>query len=122
LSNEGRLPHGCGGVEAASAGHARFRCSGDVGSQATECGAELLELVAVEGHRTADVGGDALGLVAERGAFLREGDLYRALVAGPLSVIVYIHGAGWVFGNAHTHDRLVRELAVADRKKWKLDS
>ncbi|HMA36158.1 MAG TPA: alpha/beta hydrolase [Chloroflexia bacterium] len=28
-----------------------------------------------------------------------------------LPVIVYIHGAGWVFGNAHTHDRLVRELA-----------
>jgi acetyl esterase/lipase len=32
--------------------------------------------------------------------------------AGPLPVVVYIHGAGWVFGNAHTHDRLVRELAV----------
>jgi len=32
--------------------------------------------------------------------------------AGPLPVIVYIHGAGWVFGNSHTHDRLVRELAV----------
>jgi acetyl esterase len=31
---------------------------------------------------------------------------------GPLPVIVYIHGAGWVFGNARTHDRLVRELAV----------
>ncbi|NEA37183.1 alpha/beta hydrolase [Streptomyces sp. SID13031] len=31
---------------------------------------------------------------------------------GPLPVILYIHGAGWVFGNAHTHDRLVRELAV----------
>lgn len=31
---------------------------------------------------------------------------------GNLPVIVYIHGAGWVFGNAHTHDRLVRELAV----------
>ncbi|MFE2102096.1 alpha/beta hydrolase [Streptomyces sp. NPDC059468] len=31
---------------------------------------------------------------------------------GILPVIVYIHGAGWVFGNAHTHDRLVRELAV----------
>jgi acetyl esterase len=31
---------------------------------------------------------------------------------GPLPVVVYIHGAGWVFGNAHTHDRLVRELAV----------
>ncbi|WP_439659185.1 alpha/beta hydrolase [Lentzea sp. HUAS TT2] len=31
---------------------------------------------------------------------------------GQLPVILYIHGAGWVFGNAHTHDRLVRELAV----------
>ncbi|MFD6112463.1 alpha/beta hydrolase [Streptomyces yangpuensis] len=31
---------------------------------------------------------------------------------GPLPVILYIHGAGWVFGNARTHDRLVRELAV----------
>ncbi|MGH3584832.1 MAG: alpha/beta hydrolase [Pseudonocardia sp.] len=29
-----------------------------------------------------------------------------------LPVIIYIHGAGWVFGNAGTHDRLVRELAV----------
>ena len=27
-------------------------------------------------------------------------------------MILYIHGAGWVFGDAHTHDRLVRELAV----------
>ncbi|MGW6442139.1 alpha/beta hydrolase [Lentzea sp. NPDC055074] len=33
-------------------------------------------------------------------------------VEGPLPVVLYIHGAGWVFGNAHTHDRLVRELAV----------
>ncbi|WP_040793956.1 alpha/beta hydrolase [Nocardia higoensis] len=31
---------------------------------------------------------------------------------GTLPVILYIHGAGWVFGNARTHDRLVRELAV----------
>jgi acetyl esterase len=31
---------------------------------------------------------------------------------GTLPAILYIHGAGWVFGNAHTHDRLVRELAV----------
>jgi acetyl esterase/lipase len=29
-----------------------------------------------------------------------------------LPVILYSHGAGWVFGNSHTHDRLVRELAV----------
>ena len=31
---------------------------------------------------------------------------------GQLPVILYMHGAGWVFGNSHTHDRLVRELAV----------
>jgi acetyl esterase len=31
---------------------------------------------------------------------------------GRLPVILYIHGAGWVFGNAHTHDRLVRLLAT----------
>ncbi|MEK5641795.1 esterase [Paenibacillus rhizosphaerae] len=33
-------------------------------------------------------------------------------VTNKLPVILYIHGAGWVFGNAHTHDRLIRELAV----------
>ena len=33
-------------------------------------------------------------------------------VAGPLPVLLYIHGAGWVFGNNHTHDRLARELAA----------
>jgi acetyl esterase len=33
-------------------------------------------------------------------------------VSGLLPIIVYTHGAGWVFGNAHTHDRLVRELAA----------
>ena len=32
-----------------------------------------------------------------------------------LPVIVYIHGAGWVFGNQYTHDRLIRELAVGIR-------
>jgi acetyl esterase len=33
-------------------------------------------------------------------------------VGGPLPVILYMHGGGWVLGNAATHDRLVRELAV----------
>jgi acetyl esterase/lipase len=32
--------------------------------------------------------------------------------AGPLPVILCMHGGGWVLGNADTHDRLVRELAV----------
>jgi acetyl esterase len=30
----------------------------------------------------------------------------------PLPVILYMHGGGWILGNAGTHDRLVRELAV----------
>lgn len=33
-------------------------------------------------------------------------------VSGLLPVVFYIHGAGWVFGDEHTHDRLFRELAV----------
>ena len=31
---------------------------------------------------------------------------------GTLPAILYMHGGGWVLGNAGTHDRLVRELAV----------
>lgn len=29
-----------------------------------------------------------------------------------LPVLMYFHGGGWVLGNAFTHDRLIRELAV----------
>ena len=29
----------------------------------------------------------------------------------PADVILYLHGAGWVFGNFHTHEKLVREIA-----------
>src|SRR5918998_3910005 len=36
-------------------------------------------------------------------------------VEGTLPVILYMHGGGWVLGNAGTHDRLVRELAVGAR-------
>jgi len=31
--------------------------------------------------------------------------------AGPLPVVVYTHGGGWVLGNKETHDRLIREIA-----------
>src|SRR5260370_17451450 len=31
----------------------------------------------------------------------------------PLPVIVYIHGAGWVFGSPPTHAPLLRELALS---------
>ena len=36
---------------------------------------------------------------------------------GTLPVVVYMHGGGWVLGNAATHDRLVRELAVGARRR-----
>ena len=29
-----------------------------------------------------------------------------------LPVVLYVHGGGWIWSNAGTHDRLVRELAV----------
>jgi acetyl esterase/lipase len=48
----------------------------------------------------ADVGDARVRIVKPQGA------------TGPLPVIVYMHGGGWILGNAGTHDRLVRELAV----------
>jgi acetyl esterase len=32
--------------------------------------------------------------------------------SGTLPVIVYFHGGGWILGDFHTHERLVRELAA----------
>ncbi|GAA4206318.1 alpha/beta hydrolase [Microbispora amethystogenes] len=32
--------------------------------------------------------------------------------SGTLPAVLYVHGGGWVLGDAGTHDRLVRELAV----------
>ena len=49
---------------------------------------------------------------AARPARSRPASSRPAGVDGPLPVIVYIHGAGWVFGDFHTHERLVRELAA----------
>src|SRR6185437_10905545 len=45
------------------------------------------------------------------------GDVAVRIVRPPdtpetLPAILYMHGGGWVLGNAGTHDRLVRELAV----------
>jgi acetyl esterase len=36
-------------------------------------------------------------------------------VTGTLPVVLYVHGAGWVLGSPHTHDLLVRNLAVGAR-------
>ncbi|MER6032059.1 alpha/beta hydrolase [Streptomyces sp. NPDC001851] len=47
----------------------------------------------------ADVGDVRARIVRPRGA------------TPPLPVVLYMHGGGWILGNADTHDRLVRELA-----------
>ena len=33
----------------------------------------------------------------------------------PLPVVIYLHGGGWILGDAETHDRLIREIAVGAR-------
>lgn len=55
------------------------------------------EWITIEGGPTGEV---RVRIVKPRGA------------TGTLPTILYVHGAGWVFGNADTHDRLVRELVV----------
>ena len=37
--------------------------------------------------------------------------LYRPAITGPLPLLVYFHGGGWVMGNIDTHDGLCRSLA-----------
>ncbi|MPY59911.1 alpha/beta hydrolase [Streptomyces spongiae] len=51
----------------------------------------------------ADVGDVRVRIVRPRGS------------ASPLPVVLYMHGGGWILGNAATHDRLVRELADGAR-------
>ncbi|MFC8967629.1 alpha/beta hydrolase [Streptomyces sp. NPDC057094] len=86
----------------------------------------LFDLAPAEGRKAVDEvqGGDiAKPAVDEEWITVSGGptESVRARIVKPagatdtLPVILYIHGAGWVFGNAHTHDRLVRELAVGAR-------
>ncbi|WP_415936860.1 alpha/beta hydrolase [Streptomyces sp. 039-1] len=86
----------------------------------------LFDLAPAEGRKAVDEvqGGDiAKPAVDEEWITVSGGPTgsVRARIVKPagttdtLPVTLYIHGAGWVFGNAHTHDRLVRELAVGAR-------
>ena len=34
-------------------------------------------------------------------------------ILGSLPVVMFFHGGGWVAGDMHTHDRLVREISIA---------
>ncbi|MFB7864789.1 alpha/beta hydrolase [Streptomyces sp. NPDC056069] len=92
-------------------------------AQATANPPYLFDLDPVEGRKVVDEvqsGEVELPLIDEEWITVTGGPTgsVRARIVRPagstgtLPVVLYIHGAGWVFGNAHTHDRLVRELAV----------
>jgi acetyl esterase len=83
----------------------------------------LFDLSIEEGRRTVDtvqdgeVGGPTVDVTTLTVPGGPTGEVvvkvYRpAGSTGSLPVVVYTHGAGWVFGDAHTHDRLVRELTT----------
>jgi acetyl esterase len=83
----------------------------------------LFDLSIEEGRRTVDsvqdgdVGAPAVDVtdLSIPGGFAGEVAIKIYRPAGStetLPVVVYTHGAGWVFGDAHTHDRLVRELTT----------
>ncbi|MFJ2241082.1 alpha/beta hydrolase [Streptomyces sp. NPDC087859] len=86
-------------------------------AEATASPPFLFDLGPEQGRRTVDevqssevtVPGTTKETLAEAGVTIFRPEQ----VAGPLPVILYLHGAGWVFGNNHTHDRLVRELALS---------
>ena len=83
----------------------------------------LFDLGPVEGRKTVDEvqGGDIEKPDVESRTRSFRGDLRVRFRSGscdrraprPLPVVLYVHGAGWVFGNSHTHDRLIRESRTA---------
>jgi acetyl esterase/lipase len=87
-------------------------------AEATDAPPYLFQLPPAEGRKAVD--GVQDGDIAKPDVDIEETKIANVPVrivrpkgaTGVLPVVVYIHGAGWVFGNAHTHDRLVRELAV----------
>jgi acetyl esterase len=61
-------------------------------------------------------GGPAMAESADRWLPIRGRRLLCRLhrpAAGPLPVLVYVHGGGWVWNSIDTHDRLMREYAAA---------
>jgi acetyl esterase len=84
---------------------------------------QVYELPVAEGRKTVDSvqDGDIPAPPTEITDLMIEGGpsgqvsitIFRPLGAsGPLPVLLFTHGAGWVFGDAHTHGRLVAELAT----------
>ena len=87
-------------------------------AEATDQPPYLFQLPPAEGRKAVDSVQDGeVAMPAADIEVLTVGDVETRIVrpagvTGTLPVIVYIHGAGWVFGDFHTHERLVRELAA----------
>jgi acetyl esterase/lipase len=78
-----------------------------------EKGREVLDQVQTEAHAARpDVTIEDLTISGGPSGQVQVRLLKPAHLSGVLPVILYTHGAGWVFGDPTTHDRLVRELAV----------
>lgn len=72
----------------------------------------LSDLQSGEGVERPDVDEEWVEVDAGEWGTVRTRIIRPAGATGDLPVLVYIHGAGWVFGDEYTHDRLFRELTV----------
>lgn len=72
----------------------------------------LLDLQSGEGVERPDVDEEWVDVDAGEWGTVRTRIIRPKGASGPLPVVFYIHGAGWVFGDDQTHDRLFRELVV----------
>ncbi|QNS02220.1 alpha/beta hydrolase [Streptomyces xanthii] len=72
----------------------------------------LSDLQSGEGVERPDVDEEWVDVDAGEWGTVRTRIIKPKGATGPLPVVFYIHGAGWVFGDDRTHDRLFRELTV----------
>ncbi|MFD7158076.1 alpha/beta hydrolase [Kribbella sp. NPDC059898] len=72
----------------------------------------LLDLQSGEGVERPDADEEWVDVDAGEWGTVRTRIIRAKGATGPLPVVFYLHGAGWVFGDDKTHDRLFRELTV----------
>lgn len=72
----------------------------------------LLDLQSGEGVGRPDVDEEWVDVDAGEWGTVRTRIIRPKGATGALPVVFYIHGAGWVFGDDKTHDRIFRELTV----------
>ncbi|MFE9610694.1 alpha/beta hydrolase [Streptomyces sp. NPDC006012] len=78
-----------------------------------EKGRDILQgLQSGEGVKRPEVDEEWVTVDAGRWGRVRTRIIRPREATGPLPVVFFIHGAGWVFGDDLTHDRLFRELTV----------